>query len=167
MYLGMLMYTYIYIYAHTHTLKTRGFPCQVYILCTGLPLVPVCSFVPHTDVTGSAPHSVLIYPIFSLSSDSLSLAVPPGGCSAQKFLLSWIFTIALQFTFTKINSPTWNFCNQQRDQNKQTGKQSRQRFSSHVNCSLGDGEKNGHHPNRGPCADALLLLRRRSPVYPI
>lgn len=163
-------HAHIHVHLHlcTHiSIKNPGVPLpDVHITVLGFPLsqsVHLC----HADFTSSAPHSVLIYPIFSLSSDSPSLAVPPGGCSAQNFLLSWIFTIALQFTFTKINSPMWNFCNQHRDQNKQIEKQSRQQFSSHVNCSLRAGEKNGHHPNHGPCTDALLLLSLCSPVYPI
>lgn len=96
---------------HTHVLKTQGVPLpDVHTTVLGFPLSQSLHLC-HTCFTGSA----LRYPIFSLSSDSPSLAVPPGGCSAQKFVLSWIFTIALQFTFTKINSPTWKFCNQHRD----------------------------------------------------
>lgn len=166
MYLCMLIYMRIYSYAHTYIKITEVLLSVVHTRYrpSPCPSLPICA---PQHFTSSVPHSAFRHPIFLLSADSQSLSVPPGGCSAQKFVLSWIFTIALQFTFTKINSPTWNFCNQQRDQNKQTGKQSRQRFSNHVNCTLGAGGKNGHHPNSGPCADAPLSLSRRSPVYPI
>lgn len=87
MYVGMLIYTCIYIYAHT-CIKNPGVPLpDVHTMVLGFPLswsVHLC----HTGFTASAPHRVLGYPIFSLSSDSPSLAVPPGGCSTQKFVLS-------------------------------------------------------------------------------
>lgn len=163
----MLIYLWIYMYTHRY-IKTQRFSCRVYFTCqvywtSPCPSLPICT---PQHFTGSAPHSTFRHPIFSLSSDSQSLAIAPGGCSAQKFVLSWIFTIALQFTFTKINSPMWNFCNQQRDQNKQRGKQSCQRFSSHVNCTLEPAEKTATIPTVGPglmllpcSADAPLFIR--------
>lgn len=85
----MLIYLWIYMYTHRY-IKTQRFSCWVYFICqvywtSPCPSLPICT---PQHFTGSAPHSTFRHPIFSLSSDSQSLAIPPGGCSAQKFVLS-------------------------------------------------------------------------------
>lgn len=135
-----MLIIYMHIYTCMQIRKIAVLSLGIHTTCwaSPYPSLPICA--PQCFPAPALP-GLLRHPLLSLSSASRSLAIPPGGCSARKFVLSYIFTIALQFTFTKINSPTWNFCNQQRDQNKQMEKESRQQFSRHVNCTLRVGVK--------------------------
>lgn len=174
-YLCLRAYTRVRVLTHAHT-HARLHACtntnpKVLSLATHTtcwpflhPSRPICA---RQRFAVPSLHGLLCHPLFSLSSASRSPAIPPGGCSAQKFVLSWIFTVALQFTFTKINSPTWNFCNQQRDQNKQMQKQSRQRFSRRVNRTLQDGVRKGLPIQRAAVLGPALMLLSRSAGAPL
>lgn len=87
MYLRMLMYVHIYICAHTYikTPEVLSLGVHTTYWTSPCPSLPICA---PQHFTGSAPRSAFRHPIFSLSSDSQSLAIPPGGCSAEKFVLS-------------------------------------------------------------------------------
>lgn len=87
MYLRVLIYVRIYVYAHTYIKSPEVLLLGVRTTywTSPCPSLPICA---PQHFTGSAPRSAFRHPILSLSSDSQSLAIPPGGCSGEKFVLS-------------------------------------------------------------------------------